>query len=107
MRAHVQVRGRNGRAENGKSELFSHFAEKFEIKRTQSRELFDDSRRCRRKSSSGRVNSTLPGMVKLVVQKAKGADGPQPRYGRSHQDSRQTVVKARIQRRSKTPAARK
>jgi nucleoid DNA-binding protein len=26
----------------GKSELFSHFAERFEMKRTQSREFFDE-----------------------------------------------------------------
>ena len=26
----------------GKSELFSHFAERFDIKRTQSREFFDE-----------------------------------------------------------------
>ena len=29
----------------GKSELFSHFAERFEVKRTQAREYFDEHRR--------------------------------------------------------------
>ena len=34
----------------GKSELFSHFAERFEVKRTQAREFFDELTTCPRRS---------------------------------------------------------
>ena len=34
----------------GKSELFSHFADRFEVKRTQSREFFDELAALRRRS---------------------------------------------------------
>ena len=34
----------------GKSELFSHFAERFEMKRTQAREFFDELAALRRRS---------------------------------------------------------
>ena len=37
----------------GKSELFSHFAERFEIKRTQAREFFDELSAFNRKLRSG------------------------------------------------------
>ena len=40
----------------GKSELFSHFAERFEVKRTQAREFFDELTALDRKST--RLNSS-------------------------------------------------
>ena len=39
----------------GKSELFSHFAERFEVKRTQSREFFDELTALAEKESSAPV----------------------------------------------------
>jgi DNA-binding protein HU-beta len=70
----------------GKSELFSHFAERFEMKRTQARDFFDER--------SGEF--VLPGMVKLVVQNRKARKGRNPATGAAIDIPAKTVVKARI-----------
>ena len=51
----------------GKSELFSHFAERFEIKRTQAREIFDELNTLAEKKLTRAGEFVLPGMCKLVV----------------------------------------
>ncbi len=62
----------------GKSELFSHFAERFEVKRTQSREFFDELAALCEKELKRSGEFVLPGMVKLVVQKRKARMGRNP-----------------------------
>ena len=52
----------------GKSELFSHFAEKFEIKRAQAREFFDELNSLAESELKRANEFVLPGMCKLVVQ---------------------------------------
>src|SRR4029453_15520803 len=59
----------------GKSELFSHFAERFDVKRTQAREFFDELTQLAEKELKGAGEFVLPGMVKLVVQKRKARMG--------------------------------
>jgi DNA-binding protein HU-beta len=80
----------------GKSELFSHFAERFEVKRTQARDFFDElAALCERElKRSGEF--VLPGMVKLVVQKRKARLGRNPATGEPIKIPAKTVVKARI-----------
>ena len=51
----------------GKSELFSSFAERFEVKRTQAREYFDYLTELAEKELKRSGEFVLPGMVKLVV----------------------------------------
>ena len=62
----------------GKSELFSHFAERFEVKRTQAREFFDELTTLAEKELKRSGEFVLPGMVKLVVQKRKARMGRNP-----------------------------
>ena len=73
----------------GKSELFSHFAERFEVKRTQSREFFDELAALCEKELKRSGEFVLPGMVKLVVQKRKARMGRNPGDRRADQDPRQ------------------
>lgn len=80
----------------GKSELFSHFADKFEMKRTQARELFDELAALAEKELKRSGEFTLPGMVKLVVQKRKARLGRNPATGEAIKIPAKTVVKARI-----------
>ena len=80
----------------GKSELFSHFAEKFEVKRTQSREFFDELAALAEKELKRSGEFTLPGLVKLVVQKRKARLGRHPATGEPIKIPAKTVVKARI-----------
>ena len=63
----------------GKSELFSHFADRFEVKRTQAREFFDEMTTLAEKELKRSGEFVLPGMVKLVVQKRKARMGAIPR----------------------------
>jgi len=65
----------------GKSELFSHFAERFEVKRTQAREFFDELTTLSEKELKRSGEFVLPGMVKLVVQKRKARMGRNPATG--------------------------
>lgn len=65
----------------GKSELFSHFADRFELKRTQAREFFDELTALAEKELKRSGEFTLPGMVKLVVQKRKARMGRNPATG--------------------------
>ena len=59
----------------GKMELFAHFADKFDMKRTQVRDLFDELNRLSEKELKRSGEFVLPGMCTLVVQKRKARDG--------------------------------
>ncbi len=65
----------------GKSELFSHFAERFELKRAQAREFFDELTALAEKELKRSGEFTLPGMVKLVVQRRAARMGRNPATG--------------------------
>ena len=80
----------------GKSELFSHFAERFDIKRTQSREFFDELAALAEKELKRTGEFVIPGMVKLVVQHRKARTGRNPATGQPIPIAAKTVVKARI-----------
>lgn len=80
----------------GKSELFSHFADRFEMKRTQSRDFFDALNELAEKELKRSGEFVIPGLVKLVVQKRKARQGRNPATGATIDIPAKTVVKARI-----------
>ena len=80
----------------GKSELFSHFAERFDLKRTQAREFFDELQQLSESELKRSGEFVIPGMVKLVVQNRKARTGRNPATGEAIQIPAKTVVKARI-----------
>lgn len=80
----------------GKSELFAHFAERFDMKRTQVRDLFDELAALAEKELKRSGEFQLPGMVKLVLQKRKARTGRNPATGEEIKIPAKTVVKARI-----------
>ena len=53
----------------GKSELFSHFAERFEVKRAQARDYFDELTQLAEKELKRSGEFVIPGLVKLRVVK--------------------------------------
>ena len=85
----------------GKSELFAHFAERFEIKRAQAREYFDELNVLAEKELKRSGEFQLPGMVKLVVQKRKARTGRNPATGEPIKIPAKTVVEARIAKQMK------
>lgn len=80
----------------GKSELFAHFADRFEIKRAQAREFFDELSVLAEKELKRSGEFVLPDMVKLVVQKRKARLGRNPATGEAIKIPAKTVVKARV-----------
>ena len=80
----------------GKSELFAHFADRFEMKRAQTREFFDELTALAEKELKRSGEFMLPGMVKLVVQKRKARMGRNPATGEAIKIPANTVVKAKI-----------
>ena len=80
----------------GKSELFSYFVDKFDLKRTQAREIFDELTLLSERELKRTGEFVLPGMVKLVVQKRKARMGRNPATGEPITIPAKTVVKARI-----------
>ena len=80
----------------GKMELFAHFADKFDFKRTQVRDLFDELNRLSEKELKRSGEFVLPGICKLVVQKRKAREGRNPATGEAIKIPAKTVVKARI-----------
>ncbi len=80
----------------GKSELFAHFAERFDMKRTEARDFFDELAVLAEKELKRAGEFVLPGMVKLVVQKRKARMGRNPATGEAIKIPAKTVVKAKI-----------
>ena len=80
----------------GKSDLFAHFADRFEMKRAQAREFFDELTGLAEKELKRSGEFVLPGMVKLVVQKRKARMGRNPATGEAIKIPAKTVVKAKI-----------
>ena len=85
----------------GKSELFAHFAERFEVKRVMAREFFDELAMLSEKELKRSGEFVLPDMVKLVVQKRKARLGRNPATGEPIKIPAKTVVKARIAKKLK------
>ncbi len=88
-----------------KSELFAHFADRFELKRAQAREFFDELNTLAEKELKRSGEFVLPGMVKLAVQKRKTRMGRNPATGEAIKIPARTVVRARIAKQLKTVAA--
>ena len=80
----------------GKSELFAHFADRFEMKRVQAREFFDELSMLAERELKRSGEFVLPDMVKLVVQKRKARMGRNPATGEAIKIPAKTVVKARV-----------
>jgi DNA-binding protein HU-beta len=80
----------------GKSELFSYFAERFEMKRAQTRELFEVLTELAERELKRSGEFVLPGMVKLVKQNRKARMGRNPATGEAIKIPAKVVVKARI-----------
>ncbi len=80
----------------GKVGLFRHFAEKFEWKLATAREVFEELNTLAEKELKRNGEFTMPGIVKLVVQKRKARMGRNPATGEPIKIPAKTVVKARV-----------
>jgi DNA-binding protein HU-beta len=79
-----------------KSALFAFFADKFEVKRTEVRDWFDELAALAEKEIKRSGEFTLPGMVKLSVRKSKARMGRNPATGEPIKIPAKTRVKATV-----------
>ena len=79
-----------------KSALFAYFADKFEVKRTEVRDWFDELAALGEKEIKRSGEFTLPGMVKLSVRKSKARMGRNPATGEPIKIPAKTRVKATV-----------
>jgi DNA-binding protein HU-beta len=79
-----------------KSALFAFFADKFEVKRTEVRDWFDELAALAEKEIKRSGEFTLPGMVKLSVRKSKARMGRNPATGDPIKIPAKTRVKATV-----------
>jgi DNA-binding protein HU-beta len=79
-----------------KSALFAYFADKFEVKRTEVRDWFDELAALAEKEIKRSGEFTLPGMVKLSVRKSKARMGRNPATGEPIKIPAKTRVKATV-----------
>ena len=94
-----QGRGGIGWAESGrmtKGGLFTHFAERFGIKRTEAGEFFDELQQLTEQELLRCGEFVLPGVAKLVVQQREKRMGRNPATGARVEIPAKQVVKARI-----------
>ena len=94
-----QGRGDYGMAESRrmtKSELFTHFAERFGIKRAEAGEFFDELQQLTEQELLRCGEFVLPGVAKLVVQQRERRMGRNPATGARVEIPAKQVVKARI-----------
>ncbi len=85
----------------GKTELFAHFGDRFGMKRTEVRDLFEELQQLSEAELKRSGEFTVPGMVKLVRQERPARVGRNPATGEQIQIPAKTVVKARIAARLK------
>ena len=79
-----------------KTALFTHFAERFGIKRTEAREFFDELQQVSEQELLRCGEFMLPGIAKLVVQKRERRMGRNPATGATVEIPAKQVVKVRI-----------
>ena len=78
------------------SEVINHFAEKFELKRSQARELFDELANLASTEVKNNGEFALPGFGKLVLSERKAREGRNPQTGETIQIPAKTTLKFRV-----------
>ena len=80
----------------GKTELFTHFSERFGIRPAAARDFFDELQQLSGQELLRCGEFVLPGIAKLVVQKRERRTGRNPATGAAVEIPARRVVKARI-----------
>ena len=78
------------------SEVINHFAEKFEMKRAQAKELFDELANLASEEVKRNGEFALPGFGKLVLSERKAREGRNPATGETIQIPAKTTLKFRV-----------
>lgn len=78
------------------SEVINHFAEKFELKRADVKEFFNELTDLAGKEVKKNGEFTLPGFGKLVLAKRSAREGRNPATGETIKIAAKTTLKFRV-----------
>ncbi|MBV9958755.1 MAG: HU family DNA-binding protein [Acidobacteria bacterium] len=78
------------------SEVINHFAQKFEIKRADAKEFFNELAALAGKEVKKNGEFTLPGFGKMVLAKRKAREGRNPATGETIKIPAKTTLKFRL-----------
>ena len=78
------------------SEVINHFAEKYSMKRTQVKELFEELANLAQNEVKTNNEFVLPGFGKLVLSQRKAREGRNPATGETIQIPAKTTLKFRV-----------
>ena len=78
------------------SEVVNHFAERFELKRAQVKELFEELGNLASHEVKANGEFALPGFGKLVLSERKAREGRNPQTGETIQIPAKTTLKFRV-----------
>src|SRR5918992_5473596 len=94
--AHQPMATKEGKKRMSQSEVVNHFAERFDLKRAQVKEIFEELSNL----ASGQVKENgefvLPGFGKLVLSERKAREGRNPQTGETIQIPAKTTLKFRL-----------
>lgn len=78
------------------SEVLNHFAEKFDMKRTQAKEIFEELAMLAGREVKNNGEFVLPGFGKLVLSERKAREGRNPQTGETINIPAKTTLKFRV-----------
>ena len=85
-----------GKKRMSQSEVINHFAEKFELKRAQVKELFEELSNLASNEVKTNGEFVLPGFGKLVLSDRKAREGRNPQTGETIQIPAKRQLKFRV-----------
>src|ERR1700755_1953232 len=85
-----------GKKRMSQSEVVNHFAEKFELKRAQVKELFEELASLASREAKESGEFAMPGFRTLVLSERKAREGRNPQTGETIQIPAKTTLKFRV-----------
>lgn len=85
-----------GKKRMSQSEVINHFAEKFDLKRSQVKELFEELSNLASSEVKSNGEFVLPGLGKMVLSERKAREGRNPQTGETIQIPAKTALKFRL-----------
>lgn len=85
-----------GKKRMSQSEVINHFAEKYELKRAQVKELFEELSNLATSEVKDSGEFVLPGFGKLVLSERKAREGRNPQTGETIQIAAKKTLKFRV-----------
>jgi DNA-binding protein HU-beta len=85
-----------GKKRMSQSEVVNHFAEKFDLKRTQVKEIFEELSNLAANEVKDSGEFVLPGFGKMVLSERKAREGRNPQTGETIQIPAKTALKFRL-----------